>query len=69
MFLGWYCKWQVWWNRQEGATMVEYAVIATIIVIGLFVTVGKFRDAVGAMFERIIELLNGSPNTKSPGTT
>jgi pilus assembly protein Flp/PilA len=60
MFLRGYCKWQAWWNRQEGATMVEYAVIATIIVIGLFATVGQFRDAVGDMFNRITNLLHGS---------
>ncbi|HWI61507.1 MAG TPA: Flp family type IVb pilin [Symbiobacteriaceae bacterium] len=67
MFLRWYCKWQVWWSRQDGATMVEYAVIATIIVIGLFATVGSFRDAIGDMFKKITDLLR--QDSKVTGTT
>lgn len=47
--------------------MVEYAVIATIIVIGLFATVGSFRDAIGDMFKKITDLLR--QDSKVTGTT
>lgn len=65
MLLRWLCKAQVWWNQQEGATMVEYMVLGVLIVVGLFATVGALRDGLKDQYCVIIQTISSGTNCPS----
>lgn len=59
MLLRWYCQFQTWLARESGANMVEYVILAAVIALGLFATVGQFREAVAGVFGKMITNLKG----------
>lgn len=60
MLLRAYCRFQVWLSRQEGATVIEYVLLAAVIVVGLLSTVKSLRDTMIAQFQSIINTLNNT---------
>ena len=52
------------WNDEEGATAIEYGLIAGLIAVGIIVAVGGIGDKLKAVFEFIDEQL-GTANTKN----
>ena len=52
------------WRDEEGATAIEYGLIAGLIAVGLIVSLEGVRDAIANLFTRIVGILNGvSPTT------
>lgn len=45
---------------EEGATAIEYALIAGIIAVGILMSLGQVRKAIEGLFEKIIEALDGA---------
>lgn len=57
------------WNEDSGQGLTEYALILALISIGLIAVLVIFRDAIGAIFDRIAQVLRGAPNEGySPGS-
>lgn len=57
------------WNEDSGQGLTEYALILALISIGLIAVLVIFRDAIGAIFDRIAQVLEGAPNEGySPGS-
>lgn len=56
MMLRWFCKFQVWMNRQEGTSTAEYLVLALVIVVGLVATLKSVRQA---LIDQFATLING----------
>ncbi|MDX1493298.1 MAG: Flp family type IVb pilin [Longimicrobiales bacterium] len=57
------------WNDDSGQGLTEYALILALISIGLIAVLVIFRDAIGAIFDRIAQVLEGAPNEGySPGS-
>lgn len=52
-----------WLGRQKGATIVEYAVLAAILVVGLVATLGGLRDEINAMFTETINVIKCGSTT------
>lgn len=50
MGMRWIRRFRQWLVREKGATMVEYAVLAAIMVVGLFTVLGGLRDEIQGMF-------------------
>lgn len=46
---------------EEGATAIEYALIAGIIAIGILASLGEVRDAITGLFDRIVTALTPTP--------
>lgn len=46
-----------WLAREKGATMVEYAVLAAILVVGLYASLGGLRDGIKTMFDETTNLI------------
>lgn len=44
---------------EEGATAIEYALIAGVIAIGILVSLGEVRDAITGLFDQIVTALGG----------
>lgn len=60
--LRWYCRWQSWFARREGSSMVEYMVLGVLIVVGLFATIGALREALKDQYCTIIQTISTSTN-------
>ncbi len=45
------------WEREEGATMVEYAFMVGFVAAVAFLAVGAFGGAVGALFQAAADLM------------
>ena len=50
------------WHEDSGQGLVEYALILALISIGLIAVLVIFRDAIGAIFDRIAQVLQGAPS-------
>ena len=46
------------WHDEEGATAIEYALIAGLIAVALIVALGALSDDIGELFGRIGEALD-----------
>lgn len=56
------------WNDESGQGLTEYALVLALISIGLIAVLIVFRDAIGQVFDRIVEVLNGAPEgSYTPG--
>ncbi|WKL13570.1 Flp family type IVb pilin [Comamonas testosteroni] len=45
------------WRDEEGATAIEYGLIAGLIAVGLIVSLEGVRNAIGNLFTRITDVL------------
>lgn len=45
------------WRDEEGATAIEYGLIAGLIAVGLIVSLEGVRNAIGNLFTRITTVL------------
>lgn len=43
-----------WWEAQGGATAIEYALIASVISIGIAAAVSSLGTSIAAMFQGIL---------------
>ena len=50
------------WHEDSGQGLVEYALILALISIGLIAVLVIFRDAIGAIFDRIAQVLQSAPS-------
>jgi len=48
---------------EEGATIVEYILIAAVVVIGLFTVFTQLRQALATKITEIINNINAAPGT------
>jgi len=64
-FLGmqWIARLRQWLIREKGATMVEYAVLAAIMVVGLFTVLGSLRDEIQGMFTETANVIKCGDTT------
>ena len=49
------------WYEDSGQGLTEYALILALVSVGLIAVLVLFRDAIGAIFERIAGVLEGAP--------
>jgi len=49
------------WNEDGGQGLTEYALILALVSIGLIAVLVIFRDAIGGIFARIAQVLQGAP--------
>jgi len=49
------------WNEESGQGLTEYALILALVSIGLIAVLVVFRDAIGGIFDRIAQVLQGAP--------
>lgn len=59
------------WNDEEGATAIEYGLIAGLVAVGLIVALTALGTDLSALFGRVSTKLNaltGLAPTPSPGT-
>ncbi|MDH3271200.1 MAG: Flp family type IVb pilin [Gemmatimonadota bacterium] len=57
------------WHDESGQGLTEYALILALISIGLIAVLVIFRDAIGQIFDRIAQVLEGAPSEGySPGS-
>ena len=55
------------WRDEEGATAIEYGLIAGLIAVGLIFSLEGVRTAISGLFDKIANLLNGvSPSSGAP---
>lgn len=52
-------------KREDGASAIEYAIIAGLIAVAIIVAATSVGDGVTAMFEKIAEVL-GTATAKAP---
>ena len=50
------------WTDESGQGLTEYALVLALISIGLIAVLIVFRDAIGRVFDRIVEVLDGAPD-------
>ncbi|MDX1673632.1 MAG: Flp family type IVb pilin [Longimicrobiales bacterium] len=50
------------WNDEAGQGLTEYALILALVSIGLIAVLVIFRDAIGGIFSRIAQVLEGAPS-------
>jgi Flp pilus assembly pilin Flp len=50
------------WNDETGQGLTEYALILALVSIGLIAVLVIFRDAIGGIFARIAQVLQGAPS-------
>jgi pilus assembly protein Flp/PilA len=50
------------WNEDAGQGLTEYALILALVSIGLIAVLVVFRDAIGGIFNRIAQVLQGAPS-------
>lgn len=57
------------WNDESGQGLTEYALVLALISIGLIAVLIVFRDAIGRVFDRIVDVLDGAPEgSYQPGS-
>ncbi len=69
-FVAWFGRLQAaayWWFRgaaalrgERGAATAEYALLVTLVALGLVVALGNLREALVAKIQSIINQLNGA---------
>jgi pilus assembly protein Flp/PilA len=47
-------------KSQKGVTMIEYALIAALVAVGVIVALGPLRDAIIALFNQVSVALNNA---------
>lgn len=47
------------WNDEEGATAIEYGLIAGLIAVALIAALGTLEGGLSSLFEKIGEKLSG----------
>ena len=50
------------WTDEAGQGLTEYALILALVSIGLIAILVIFRDAIGGIFSRIAQVLQGAPS-------
>jgi pilus assembly protein Flp/PilA len=50
------------WHEDSGQGLTEYALILALVSIGLIAVLVVFRDAIGGIFDRIAQVLQGAPS-------
>ena len=53
--------------RDQGASMVEYALLLVLVLLVAFFTVKIFGDSLVALFDTSASTLEGAPNVKPQG--
>ncbi|GAB2715296.1 Flp family type IVb pilin [Comamonas sediminis] len=56
------------WNDEEGATAIEYGLIAGLIAVALITVLGQVGEGLGGLFERIRAAITGAGTGTSSGT-
>ncbi len=57
------------WTDESGQGLTEYALVLALISIGLIAVLIVFRDAIGRVFDRIVDVLDGAPDgSYQPGS-
>ena len=51
-----------YWHDDSGQGLTEYALVLALISIGLIAVLVIFRDAIGSIFDRIAQVLQGAPS-------
>lgn len=49
------------WKDESGQGLTEYALVLALISIGLIAVLIVFRDAIGRIFDKITDVLDGAP--------
>lgn len=49
------------WYEDSGQGLTEYALVLALVSVGLITVLIVFRDAIGGIFDRIAEVLQGAP--------
>jgi pilus assembly protein Flp/PilA len=49
------------WNDESGQGLTEYALVLALVSVGLIAVLVLFRDAIGRVFDRVVEVLEGAP--------
>jgi pilus assembly protein Flp/PilA len=52
---------QRFWNDETGQGLTEYALVLALVSVGLIAVLVLFRDAIGKVFDRVVEVLQGAP--------
>ncbi|MEG0936791.1 MAG: Flp family type IVb pilin [Comamonas sp.] len=52
------------WRDEEGATAIEYGLIAGLIAVGLIVSLEGVQKAIAELFKRISDILGGVSPSK-----
>jgi pilus assembly protein Flp/PilA len=52
---------QRFWNDESGQGLTEYALVLALVSVGLIAVLVLFRDAIGRVFDRVVEVLQGAP--------
>lgn len=64
--LRWYVAASLWWerlrSRQRGQSLAEYALIIALVAIAVIAVMTTMGDTLKAVFQRIIDKLNGILN-------
>lgn len=50
------------WTDDSGQGLTEYALVLALVSIGLIAVLVVFRDAIGGIFDRIAQVLQGAPS-------
>ena len=50
------------WHEDAGQGLTEYALILALVSIGLVAVLVTLRDAIGGIFDRIAQVLQGAPS-------
>ena len=58
---------QRFWNDEEGATAIEYGLIAGLIAVGIIVSVGEIGTKLAAFFADISTKLGATPTPGGGG--
>jgi pilus assembly protein Flp/PilA len=67
MFLKLYVKVRVFFESTEGASAIEYAIVAAMVAVVVVVFITPIGDAVNTMFTNLNTGLGGKPITKPAG--
>ena len=53
---------QSFWADESGQGLTEYALILALVSVGLIIVLIIFRNEIGQVFDRIIEVLSNAPD-------
>lgn len=56
------------WHEESGQGLTEYALILALVSVGLIGILVIFRDAIGGIFDRIAQVLEGAPEEGYTGS-
>jgi pilus assembly protein Flp/PilA len=57
------------WYEDSGQGLTEYALVLALVSVGLIAVLVIFRDAIGGIFDRLAQVLQGAPsNGYVPGS-